>query len=80
MLQSFTVADVLSAIGYTFWGCIFVSLIKATFLSEIVESKEYRLTLYVIIFIQNILLISTLTLILMWWFSDFLIKYGILLP
>ena len=80
MLQLFTMADVSSAIFYSFWGYMFLTLVKATFLSEIVENRNYRLTLSVIVFIQNVLLISTIVLILMWCYSESLIKYGLLLP
>lgn len=80
MLQLFTMADDTSAIFYSFWGYMFLTLVKATFLSEIVESRNYRLTLSVIAFIQNVLLISTIVLILMWCYSESLIKYGLLLP
>nr|DAJ14978.1 MAG TPA: hypothetical protein [Myoviridae sp. ctfuG5] len=80
MLQPFTVADVTSAIFYSFWGYMFLTLVKATFLSEIMEDKEYRLTRYFVIFVQNILLISTMTLIIMWCYSDFFVKLGVILP
>lgn len=80
MLQLFTMVDVSSAIFYSFWGCMFLTLVKATFLSEIMEDKDYRLTRYMVVFIQNILVISTIVLILMWWFSEPLIKHGVLLP
>lgn len=80
MLQPFTVADVTSAIFYAFWGYMFLTLVKATFLSEIINNKDYRMTRYMVVFIQNILVISTIVLILMWWFSEYLIKLGVLLP
>ena len=80
MLQPFTVADVTSAIFYSFWGYMFLTLVKATFLSEIINDKDYRLTRYTVSFIQNILVISTIVLILMWWFSEYLIKFGVLIP
>lgn len=80
MLQPFTVADVTSAIFYSFWGYMLLTLVKATFLSEIMEDKDYRLTRYMVVFIQNILVISTIVLILIWWFSEPLIKHGALLP
>ena len=80
MLQPFTVADVTSAIFYSFWGYMFLTLVKNTFLSDIINDEDYRFTRYVVVFIQNVLLISTIVLILMWWFSEPFIKHGVLLP
>lgn len=80
MLQPFTMADVSSATFYSFWGYMFLTLVKNTFLSDIINDEDYRFTRYVVVFIQNVLLISTIVLILMWWFSEPFIKHGLLLP
>lgn len=80
MLQPFTMADVSSATFYSFWGYMFLTLVKNTFLSDIINDEDYRFTRYVVVFIQNVLLISTIVLILIWWFSEPLIKHGVLLP